>query len=109
MLVNKRTGKIVAERVEVAKTFWKRATGLMLKRKYDGALVFPNVGREAFHGFFCRFPILIVCLDQNNRVTDLKILNPWSVVAVNCRTAIELDARRAWDIKKGDELVWDEN
>ena len=109
VLVNTRTGKPIVERVEVADTFWKRGIGLMFKKSFDGALVFPNVGTTSFHGFFCFFPILLVCLDGDNRVVELKRLDPWQVVPVNCKTVIELDARRKYDIKPGDELIWNED
>lgn len=108
MLVNRTKNKILTERVDVAHDFFSRAWGLMFRKKYDGAMVFPHVGKTSFHGFFCFFPILLVCLDEQNRVKEAKILKPWSVVSVNCETVIELDARKEWDIEKGDELVWDE-
>jgi len=108
VLVNRRSGRVLAEHVEIANTFWKRATGLMFRRRFDGALIFPDVGRTSFHGFFCFFPILLVCLDEQNRVKETKVLRPWSVLDVDCKTVIELDARNHWDVKKGDELVWNE-
>jgi len=109
VLVNRTNGATIVEHVEVADSFWKRATGLMFKTRYDGALVFPHVGREAFHGFFCFFPILIVCLDEQNRVKAIKTLQPWAIVPVDCETVIELDARTDWPIRIGDELVWNED
>lgn len=81
----------------------------MFKRSYDGALIFPNVGKTSFHGFFCFFPILIVCLDKQNKVKSMKVLKPWEIVPVNCTTVIELDARKKWDVKEGDELSWNED
>ncbi len=109
VLVNRRNGAVIAEHVEIADNFWKRGIGLMFKKSFDGALIFPHVGKTSFHGFFCRFPILLVCLDESNRVTETKVLQPWGVEDVNCATVIELDARRSYDIKKGDELVWNED
>jgi len=106
VLVNRRSGRILTEHVEIADSFLKRGIGLMFRRNYDGALIFPNVGKTSFHGFFCFFPILLLCLDEQNRVREMKILKPWSVVDVDCETVIELDARKKWDVKKGDEMVW---
>jgi uncharacterized membrane protein (UPF0127 family) len=108
-MVNRTKGKTITERVDVANTFFSRAWGLMFRKEYDGAMVFPHVGRESFHGFFCFFPILLVCLDEQNRVKDIKLLKPWRLVPVNCETVIELDARKKWEIEKGDELSWDED
>lgn len=109
MLVNRTKNVPLTEHVEIADSFWKRAVGLMFKRNFRGALVFPGVGREAFHGFFCFFPILLVCLDKQNRVKEKKMLKPWAVVPVNCATVIELDARKEWAIDEGDELSWNED
>ncbi len=109
MLVNRTKNIVLTEHVEIADSPWKRSTGLMFKRRYEGALVFPRVGREVFHGFFCFFPILIVCLDEQNRVKAKKILKPWAMVPVNCETVIELDARKRWEIDVGDELSWNED
>ncbi len=108
MLVNRRTGKPLAKNVEIADTFFKRAIGLMFRGSYDGALVFPRVGKTSFHGFFCFFPITLICLDAKNRVIDVKTLKPWSAVNVNCETVIEMDARNNPDVREGDELIWHE-
>jgi len=109
VLVNRRSGEVLAEHVEIAQDPLRRGIGLMFRSGYDGAMIFPRVGKASFHGFFCRFPILLVCLDGDNRVKAKKILKPWAIVSVDCETAIELDARRNLDIKIGDELVWNEN
>ncbi|HID09151.1 TPA: hypothetical protein EYP13_02885 [Candidatus Micrarchaeota archaeon] len=107
VLVNLTTGKILAERVEIADNPLRRGIGLMFRKSYDGALVFPDVGNATFHGFFCFFPILLLCLDGDGRVTSKKILEPWRVVRVNCSTVVELDARKKWNVNVGDELIWD--
>jgi uncharacterized membrane protein (UPF0127 family) len=104
VLINLTKGKVLAERVEVASSFLKRATGLMFKKSYDGAMIFPIQGRTSFHGFFCNFPILLICL-RHHRVICKKILNPWSVVEAEGDTVIELDARREIPVDVGDEVV----
>jgi len=94
----------LASRVERADSFLKRALGLMFKGSYDGALIFPIKGKTFFHGFFCRFPILLICL-ENNRVICKKVLNPWTVEEVRGDTVIEMDARKNPPVDVGDEVV----
>ncbi len=103
MLVNLTKGEVISERVEYADTFLKRALGLMFRRSYDGALVFPLKGRTLFHGFFCLFPILLLCV-REGRVVCKKTLKPWSVVSVEGDYVIELDARREPRVEVGDEV-----
>lgn len=107
MLVNRTKGRVVTPRVEVAGSLFRRGTGLMFRKSYDGALVFPGTGNATFHGFFCFFPILLLCLDEHNRVIEKKVLEPWKTARVDCATVIELDARKEWDVNVGDELSWD--
>ncbi len=106
MLYNRSRGVVIAKRVHVARGLW-RGIGLMFRHSFDGALVFENVGRTTFHGFFCFFPILLLCL-RGGRVVEKKVLRPWGVVRVNCDTVIELDARKDWPVDVGEEVSWDE-
>ncbi|HIP74416.1 MAG TPA: DUF192 domain-containing protein [Euryarchaeota archaeon] len=107
MLVNRTKGRVITPKVDVADSLLRRGIGLMFRKSYDGALVFPKTGNATFHGFFCFFPILLLCLDENNRVIDKKILKPWRTVKVGCATVVELDARKKWEVNIGDELSWD--
>lgn len=106
MLVNRSNGEVLTTHVEVADNVFKRGLGLMFKGSYEGALVFPKVRDASFHGFFCFFPILLLCLDKENRVAHKKVLKPWSLLRLRCETVIELDARREWKVNEGDELSW---
>ena len=107
MLINLTKGVVVAKQVEVADSLLKRAIGLMFRSSFDGAMVFPIKGRTSFHGFFCRFPILLICV-KNSRVTCKKILKPWSMETVEGDYVIEMDARRDVPIDVGDEVKIDE-
>ena len=107
MLYNRTRGVVIARRVRLARGIW-RGIGLMFRRSFDGALVFENVGKSTFHGFFCFFPILLLCI-KNGRVEDMRILKPWSVVHVNHDHVIELDARKEWPVGVGDEVVLNED
>ena len=105
MLYNRTKGVPLTPHVFLANTFLSRALGLMFRTRFDGALIFPSVGRARFHGWFCFFPILLLCL-RGNVVVAKHVLKPWRTVLVDCDTVIELDARRKWDVDVGDELIW---
>ncbi len=107
MLYNRTRGVVITKRVRFARGIW-RGIGLMLRRSFDGALIFENVGKSAFHGFFCFFPILLVCI-KGNTVVGIRVLRPWRVVHVDCDHVIELDARKNWPVSVGDEVIWDED
>ena len=104
MLVNLTKGKVLSEHVQFARSFFQRALGLMFKKEFNGALIFPINGRTSFHGFFCNFPILLICL-KHHRVVCKKILKPWTVVEVDGDTVIEMDARKEVPVDVGDEVV----
>lgn len=87
--------------LEVADTFFKRLVGLMFAEEYNGALLFPGGG--SFHTFFCRFPILFLCLEEG-RVREVHVVPPWRTINLCCDTVIELDARKYY-AEVGDEVV----
>jgi len=81
-LVDEDTGKIVAEKVMVAESFFSRFRGLMLRRRLGGdeALLFrfKKPGRHSVHMFFVRFPIDLVYLDLDSKVVEVRTwLKPW--------------------------------
>ena len=104
VLVNLTKGIVLSKRVQWARSFFRRAIGLMFRKNYDGALIFPIRGKTTFHGFFCRFPILLICL-KDNRVVCKKVLPPWGVEEVWGDTVIEMDARKHAPVDLGDTVV----
>jgi uncharacterized membrane protein (UPF0127 family) len=105
---------MVAQKVELADTFFKRAVGLMFRKGLDGALVF-DMGRltyDGIHMLFVRFPIDVVFLDGDREVVDVKAgVRPWIGTAfprARFRYAIELPAGRVekFSIKPGEKLAW---
>ncbi len=76
------TGKVLAQKVEIADTFWSRFRGLMLRRRFPrgSALLFKlaRPGRYGVHMFFVRFPIDLLYLNENFVVVDIcRVLKPW--------------------------------
>jgi hypothetical protein len=81
-LIDKTTGKVLASKVELADTFWRRFRGLMFRRKFPrgSAMLFklPKPGRYGIHMFFVKFPIDLIYLDSRFVVVALRArLKPW--------------------------------
>ena len=84
-------GKVLAERVRVADTFWSRFRGLMLAPSLplgEGLLIEPCT---SIHMMFMRFAIDAVFLDAGNRVVALySRLRPWLRVSGWHRNAVKV-------------------
>ncbi len=104
VLVNLSKGKVIRKEVSFARSFLQRAIGLMFRPSFEGALVFPLHGRTSFHSFFCRFPILLLCV-KDGVVTCKRVLPPWSLAEVEGDYVVELDARMGADVDVGDRVV----
>jgi len=81
-LIVQATGRILAQKVEIADTFWRRFRGLMLRRRFPrgSALLFKlsRPGRYGVHMFFVMFPIDLLYLNENFVVVDVcRNLKPW--------------------------------
>lgn len=81
-LVNESKGEVIAERVDLADSFLSRFRGLMFKRKFseNRALLFPfsEPKRYSVHTFFMFFPIDLLYLDRELKVTEFhERLPPW--------------------------------
>jgi uncharacterized membrane protein (UPF0127 family) len=81
-LIDESNGNVLASRVELADSFWKRFRGLMLRGRFpEGSALFftpPKPGRYGIHMFFVRFPIDLLYLDSGYVVVELRErLRPW--------------------------------
>ena len=79
-LVHPATGRVLAERLEVPRTFIGRGLGLMFRRSVE-----PGTGMwlktNGIHMFFMRFPIDALFLDRQERVRRVyRGLKPWRIV-----------------------------
>jgi len=86
-------GHIVADSLQVARTFFQQLVGLIGKREFPrgSALIIPGC-RQA-HTFFMRFPIDMVFLDANDRVLSVEHrIVPYSTTGYyrNARKVLEL-------------------
>jgi len=80
-LVDRTTRKVLADKVELADTLWRRFRGLMFRRNFE-ALFFklPKSRRQSIHTFFLRFFIDVIFLDPNFFVIEIyQRLKPWRI------------------------------
>jgi uncharacterized membrane protein (UPF0127 family) len=97
-LLNRTRDVVIADRVEIASSFWARGKGLIGRRNLpDGyALVIRPCG--SIHMFFMSIPLDVVHLDKQGRV--LRILHgikPWRLgpIVPHGKWVIELPAGTA--------------
>jgi uncharacterized membrane protein (UPF0127 family) len=79
-VVNVTTGETLAERAEIAESFYDRFMGLQGRSglPVGAGLVLAPTG--SIHMFFMRFPIDAVFIDSARRVTKVgRRLRPWTV------------------------------
>ena len=115
MLINQRSGCILAQQVTHRRTPWERSLGLIFRQKIDRdeALVFylPRAGiREAgVHTLFVPFPFGLLWLDEGCRVLDKAVARPWKTgyrPAAPARYIVEMHPSRLRLVQRGDRLQW---
>lgn len=99
----------LADRCDLARTFWTRLVGLMGRATLEpgqGLLIYPE---SSIHMFGMRFPIDAVFVDQHDRVVGLGVAlapNRSFAAAWSARYVIELPAGTiaATGTESGDQL-----
>ena len=108
-LINRRNGRLLADEVRFADSFWGRFRGLMFRpRKDNFAMIFSKA--RAIHTFFVFFSIDLIYTDEGYRVVELKKgLRPfsWYSPKKRSRYLIELASGRVneGDVRLGDVLI----
>ena len=75
-IVNESRDTILAERADVARSFWPRFWGLMGRRELpEGAGLVIEPG-SSVHTFWMRFPIDVIFADRSGRVVGLRETMP---------------------------------
>jgi uncharacterized membrane protein (UPF0127 family) len=109
--VHERTGKVLAEELEVATSLVALTAGLMFRRTLEpghGMWLNPCNG---IHMMFMRFPIDAVFLDSKERVKRVyrKLPPWWGVVWLvwGARSVLELPSASTAevDLQRGDQIV----
>jgi len=110
-VVNRTRGDVLAERAELANSYWSRFVGLMGRRELlpgAGLVLKPGGG---IHMWFMRIPLDVVHVDKRDRVTHvLRGILPWRFgpLFVGGKLAIELPVGAAASTQVGDEVVLEE-
>jgi uncharacterized protein len=110
--VHERTGKVLADQLEVPRTFVGRGIGLMFRSRLEpgrGMWISPCDG--GIHMLFMRFAIDAVFLDRQERVKKVyPSLPPWSGVVWlvwGAHSVLELPAGSTAeiDLQPGDQIL----
>lgn len=112
VLVINATKKKTLCNAEVARTFLRRALGLMFRKpgEKQGLLIefSPRFSSRTIHSCFMRFPLDLVFIDEDKRITEVKTLKPWRFYTPkkDCRWVLELPqgAIEAKIVEPGDRL-----
>jgi uncharacterized membrane protein (UPF0127 family) len=105
-LVNRATGEVAAESLEVADTYWRRLIGLQFRRELAATRGLLLVPCSSMHTFCMRFAIDVVWMDRTGEVIAVRQhVRPWRVIAGPRGTyaALELLAGTA-RVRPGDRL-----
>ncbi len=113
MLFNETRNKSVLK-TKQARTSFEKAKGLMFscKKNFNYCLIFDmNCESRYFssiHMFFVFFPILLVFLNSEKIVVDIKVAKPWRVYfpKTKARYVLELPVKFKDKIKEGEKLVF---
>ena len=106
-VTNSETNLVVASQVVEAKGAWASFKGLMFRNSLPlghGMLFRPARG---IHTNFMRFPIDLIYLDKENRVTKIReAMGPWRYDLSSAAGVIEMNAgaAHASGISTGDQL-----
>jgi uncharacterized membrane protein (UPF0127 family) len=80
-LVDRLTGRVIVERLELATTFWQRFCGWQFRKipvVGTGILLAPC---SSIHTFWMRFPIDIAFLDAEGVIVEIAAdVSPWRIV-----------------------------
>jgi len=98
MLFNITKKQVLFKDILFAKTFFQRLKGFMFVFNPKKAVIFEEKKETttllSVHSFFVFFPVLLVYLDNQNRVVDLFLLKPFSFYnqRKKAKTLIEIPA-----------------
>lgn len=108
--MHERTGKVLAEELEMPATMFGRGLGLMFRRRLDAGRGMWINPCSSIHMMFMRFPIDAVFLDRGERVRKVyRRLPAWYGIgwSVGARSVLELPpgSTSGVDLRKGDQIV----
>ena len=109
--VHERSGKVLAEELEMPRTMFGRGVGLMFRKSLDPGRGMWIVPCNGIHMMFMNFPIDAVFLDSRERVKKVyRKLPAWYGVVwweIGARSVLELppDSTSGIDLQRGDQII----
>ncbi len=94
-VINKSKGTVLADKAELARSFFQRLKGLMFRKKIDSGFGMIFYHCSSIHTFFMRFDIDVIFLDKTNRIVKLyKRFSPCKIssIVLNSYVTIEIPA-----------------
>jgi uncharacterized membrane protein (UPF0127 family) len=77
-IVNRTRGVVIADRVEVATSFWARGKGLLGRRSLPQGFALAIKPCNGIHMFFMAIPLDVAHIDREGRVVRiLHAIKPW--------------------------------
>lgn len=114
-LYNQSKEEVIASKVIIAKTFFKRLRGLLGKKGLEideCMIIYPC---KSIHTFFMQFPIDVIFLDKDFRVIKvIRDMKPWSATSYikEARYVVEMSSSKIRDtntVEIGDQLELKDN
>jgi uncharacterized membrane protein (UPF0127 family) len=106
-LVERVTGQVVVETLEIADRYWSRLWGLQFRKTLEPGCGLLLVPCSSIHTACVRFPIDVVLLDRGGRVLGVRShLRPWRMMAgaPGTHAILELPAGAA-SVQPGETLA----
>lgn len=95
-IINKTRGIILAENAIIAKTPLKRMVGLLNRKAFEPGEALVIKPCNSIHTFFMHFPIDVIFVDSNNRITKtIRGMRPFRIsgIYLSALFSIELPTR----------------
>lgn len=75
-IVNTTRGTLIADQVELARSFWSRGKGLMWRKALPEGFALVIYPETSIHTFFMRIPIDVLFVDRADRVVSIRAAMP---------------------------------
>ncbi len=100
-LIQKKTNQIIVEDLRIATGLLSRAIGLLGRKSVNpgSGIMFPKC--RSIHTHFMMFPIDIIFIDDQNRITELsEYLKPWKILIAKNKESRHIIEIAAGSIEK---------
>jgi hypothetical protein len=90
-------GRLVAEHLEIAATYWSRLKGLQFRRRLTKGRALLIVPCPSIHTFCLRFPLDVAFLNNTGQVVEVRHgLSPWRIAIPRWPAHAVIEAEAGW-------------